>query len=198
MANKGRKKYEPDSSKIIEALGGDEYELLKKVLDRPAIASDLSASWLRVQQARLRLAKEHLDAALALQEMGVPGAMRPEKRSVISRAYYAMFCAARAALSYHESADRNDHRNLPAWVRNAPFGPGPDRDRVVTALNKYRAARNEADYSPFYPRPIGHDAAAAVKEARAVLRICTRWIGETRRQRTPPARKQSKRRGATT
>jgi uncharacterized protein (UPF0332 family) len=184
MAIKGRRRYEADPRKIIEELGGNDYELLSRAFSCPSIVSDLATSWLHVQQERLRLAQEHLHAAIVLNETGVPGAIRPEKRAVISRAYYAMFCAARAALSFHENADRNDHKNLPAWVNKAPLGRKPDRIRVVNALNRFRAARNEADYSPFYPRPLGQDAKAAIKEARAVLRICQRWIKDTARYRT--------------
>ena len=50
---------------------------------------------------------------------------------MISRAYYAMFCSARAALSYHENSDKNDHSKLPDWLRKAPLGPQDDRNRVV-------------------------------------------------------------------
>jgi len=191
MAPKGRRKYEPDRRKVIEVLSGDQYEFLKKMISRPEIATDLSTAWLHVQQKRLELAKDHLDVAEALNEKGVPGAIRPDKRSVISRAYYAMFCAARAAVSYHLNGDNDGHTELPKRLGKVPLGPQADRDRVVAALTKFRAARNEADYSPFYPTPLGRDSGAAIAEARAVLRICTRWINETARERKTSAKKSA-------
>lgn len=191
MAKKGRKRYEPDRRKLIEEISGDEYQLIREALARPDIASDLPGAWLHVQRARLRLADEHLAVAEQLNVRGVSGAIRSEKRSVVSRAYYAMFCAARAALSYHFNGDRDGHKEVPQMLAKAPLGKQSERDRVVTALNTFRAARNEADYSPFYPRPLGEDARRAIQEARAVVKTCRRWVEATAKARAPvgPRRK---------
>ena len=186
MAPKGRKRYEPDPSKFIEQMDGNDFQFVRDVLARPDVASDLPRAWLHVQEERLRLAGEHLAVAEKLNDLGVSGEIRPEKRSVVSRAYYAMFCAARAAVSYHSNGDRNDHKKLPGWVGDSPLGKQAERDRVVNALNTFRAARNEADYSPFYPRPLGEDARQAIKEARAVVKTCKGWVRETAKARTPP------------
>lgn len=176
MARRGRKKYRPDPRKVIEELKDQERELLSKVLAEPAVASDLEGAWLHVQVERFKLAEHHLEVAVALNEGGTPGKISHEKRSVISRAYYAMFCAVRATLSYYKNSDKNHHTNLPVWLAGAPFASRADLDRVVAALQKFRAARNEADYSPFYPRPLGKDATEAIKEAKAVIRISKRWL----------------------
>jgi uncharacterized protein (UPF0332 family) len=186
MAPKGRKRYEPDRRKFIELLSGDQLQLLTDVLGRPDVASDLPGAWLHVQQERLRLAEQHLAVAKALNQSGIAGAIRPEKRSVVSRAYYAMFCAARAALSYHFNGDRDGHQEVPKMLAKAPLGQQAERDRVVAALNRFRAARNEADYSPFYPRPLGKDARDAITEAQAVVKACKRWMKVTANGRTPP------------
>jgi hypothetical protein len=136
----------------------------------------LGKAWLGVQTERLRLAQAHLAVAEKLNAEGTQGNSGPEKRSVISRAYYAMFCAARAALAYHESGDTNDHGKLPTGVRDVSTWKQPQRDRVVSALIKYRTFRNDADYSPFYPRQLGRDAVEALQEARAVVKISIDWL----------------------
>jgi uncharacterized protein (UPF0332 family) len=185
MGAKGRKRYQPDEQKFIEQLSTDQYQLLRDVLARPDLASDLPGAWLHVQQERLELARQHLAVAEALNESGVSGKILPEKRSVVSRAYYAMFCAARAALSYHSNGDQDGHSALPKAFKKAPIGTQAERDRVVAALSKFRAARNEADYSPFYPRPLGQDARQAIKEARYVVRMAHKWIDSAVKGRTP-------------
>lgn len=189
MAGKGRKKYEPDKRKFIELLGGDQYQLLRDLLALPGVSSDLPGAWLHVQRERLQLAEHHLEVAEELNQRGVPGEIRPEKRSVVSRAYYAMFCAARAALSYHYNGDRDGHKEVAQVLAKTPLGGQAERDRVVTALNRFRAARNEADYSPFYPRPLGKDARDAIQEARAVVRLCRKWVEATAKARTPRKKK---------
>jgi uncharacterized protein (UPF0332 family) len=185
MAVRGRRKYEPDKRKFIELLGTDQYQLLRDVLARPEVASDLPGSWLHVQRERLRLAEQHLAVAEELNKGGVSGEIRPEKRSVVSRAYYAMFCAARAALSYHFNGDHDGHTAVPKALAKSPLGKQAERDRVVGSLNAFRAARNEADYSPFYPRPLGQDARRAIQEARYVVKIARKWIDGTARARAP-------------
>ena len=189
MVAKGRRKYEPDKRKFIELLGGDQYQLLRDALVRPEVVSDLPGAWLHVQRERLQLAEQHLAVAEELNQSGVSGEIRPEKRSVVSRAYYAMFCAARAALSYHFNGDRDGHKEVAQALAKAPIGKQADRDRAATALNRFRAARNEADYSPFYPRPLGKDARDAIQEARAVVRLCRKWVEATARARTPRKKK---------
>ncbi len=175
-AKTGRKRFTPDPVKIVEGLGDQDLGLLKSVLGEPAVCADLDGAWLKVQEERMLLAAHHLAVGVSLNAGGTPGKSSPEKRSVISRAYYAMFCAARAALSYHKTADKNEHSELPKWIAKSPLGPRDERDRVIQALTRFRAARNEADYSPFYPRPLGRDARDAIAEAKAVIRICKRWV----------------------
>jgi hypothetical protein len=87
-----------------------------------------------------------------------------------------MYCAARAAYAHETYGDVDGHREIAVKVQHSQLGTPQERDRVVSALNKYRALRNEADYSPFYPAPLGRDANLAVREARAVVRIARKWV----------------------
>ncbi|MCA9646809.1 MAG: HEPN domain-containing protein [Myxococcales bacterium] len=183
-ADKGRKRFTPHPAKIVESLTGEERRILESVLGRPSVAEDVQRAWLHVQEERIRLAKSHLAVAELLNGLGTPGLITPEKRSVISRAYYATFCAARAALSFHLGSDRNDHQQLPLWLRKAQnLGPEPQRNRVSAALSQLRNTRNQADYSPFYPEPLGADARYAVREAKAAIRLCTGWLKQEARSR---------------
>lgn len=169
--------------KRVEKLSAEDYALVAGVLSSP-LARNWAAAWAEVADDRLRLAESHLAVAVAVQAAGRQGVGGAEKRSVISRAYYAMFCAGRSALSLVENGDVNDHQKLPAILnKSTVLGPQADRDAVVAALNKYRALRNEADYSAYYPAPLGRDARAAVAAARKVLRICKRWVKTTKRTR---------------
>jgi uncharacterized protein (UPF0332 family) len=168
---------------LVEKLTSEEYELVGRVLGSP-LAVDWPRAWADVAEHRLELAAAHLVVALALQGTGRRGLGGPEKRSVISRAYYAMFCAGRAALALETSGDVNDHQGVASRLnKTTSLGPTPNREAVVAALNKYRALRNEADYSAYYPAPLGRDARAAIAAARKVLRICKGWVKTTRKAR---------------
>jgi hypothetical protein len=87
-----------------------------------------------------------------------------------------MYSASRAVLAYSGNGDIDGHEKVAAKLNGSSIGTQPDRDRVVAALNKFRALRNEADYSPFYPAPLGRDANLAFAEGKAVVRICRGWV----------------------
>ena len=183
MASKGRKRYVPPPEKRLEQLRDDEFKLLKDVAGSAVLVSGIEQAWCNVQKSRLELAQVHLDVAVRLTGGGIRGAIQPEKRSVISRAYYAMYCAARAGFSFHDRCDRDDHRKLPELIAKSNLGSQPERDRVVGALNRYRNLRNEADYSPYYPTPLGLDAKMAIRDATTVLSICNKWFRKTAENR---------------
>lgn len=160
---KGRPKYSPGPLKSIERLSSDEIDQIKGLAKLRAkhgidLVGDLETHWLEVARARLNLADAHLQAAEKLVGIGVRGKIDERNRSVVSRAYYAMYSAARAALAYNAYGDVDGHEKVAAKIGASSIGKQPDRDRVAAALNKFRALRNEADYSPFYPAPLGKDA----------------------------------------
>jgi len=55
---KGRKRFRPDPTKVVETLDDKERELLRRVLAEPAVAADLDGARLHVQEERLRLAQQ--------------------------------------------------------------------------------------------------------------------------------------------
>lgn len=181
---KGRPKYSPGPLKSIERLSSDEIEQVRRLAKLRArhgidLVADLDRRWLDVTNARLALADAHFDVAFRLIGGGVKGKIDEKNRSVVSRGYYAMYSAARAALAYAADGDIDGHEKVAAKLNGSSMGKQAERDRVVAALNKFRALRNEADYSPFYPAPLGKDAKLALREAKAVVRICRRWVRST-------------------
>ena len=92
---------------------------------------------------RIKLAVAFYRDAVALQ--AAPGIL---KRSVISRAYYAMYHAARSATYIDFGGDDHEaHTSLPTKLP-ADF---PDRMTWQNKLKNARLERNRADYDP-YPR----------------------------------------------
>jgi uncharacterized protein (UPF0332 family) len=178
---KGRRKYSPGPLKSIERLSSDEIDQIKSLAKLRTqhgidLVADLEGHWLDVARARLNLADAHFQAAEKLVGIGVKGKIDERNRSVVSRAYYAMYSAARAVLAYGSYGDVDGHEKVAAKLNGASIGKQADRDRVVAALNKFRALRNEADYSPFYPAPLGKDAKLALAEGKAIVRICRGWV----------------------
>lgn len=178
---KGRPRYAPSPLKAVEKLSSDEVEHIRNLrklrLDHAIdIVLDLDAHWLAVARDRLALAAVHYECARALVGSGTPGKINDLHRGAISRAYYAMYCAARAAYAHETYGDVDEHREVATKIQKTQLGTPQERDRVTSALNKYRALRNEADYSPYYPAPLGRDAKNALREAKAVVRIARRWV----------------------
>ena len=122
--------------KRIERLSGSEYSLLTDVLAAETLHNGWPLAWIEVADNRLSLADAHLSAARILHNdnTGDEGT----QRSVISRAYYAMFCAARAALSLDHNGDVNTHDKFPNLLNKATnLGPTEDRQIVSAALAKF-------------------------------------------------------------
>jgi len=125
----------------------------------------------RVASDRIGLARSLLRDAerLAAQQP-------PLYRASVSRGYYAMYHAMRAAaFVYHGGDDHQEHKILPT---KAP-GDMTDQDKWSNKLKDARERRNQADYDP-YPkserawRGIAHavlpDARAFIVEVRSYLR----------------------------
>ena len=105
---------------------------------------------------RLTLAKLHLKDATAVLTCGIP-----MNRAVVSRAYYALYHAARAAsyISYGGD-DHEQHTTLPLKFPS----DFPESDMWKNRLKDARFERNRADYDPY---PVG-DADFAATAARLV------------------------------
>lgn len=95
-----------------------------------------------------------------------------------------MFCAVRAVVSLDQNADANEHKTLPNLLAKSSIGAKAERDPVVASLARFRAHRNDADYSVVYPRDIRADAREAVREATKALRFARAQVRAILRTRT--------------
>ena len=174
---------DPDPYKLVEKLSAKEYRFIEQVVHSPPLTQDWSQAWLHIVKERLRLSATHLRVAISIH--GRIGS-RPDDetcRSVISRAYYSMYCAARAAVALETRGDINDHQRLSDVVKTIDTWSVEDRCAVGAALSRFRTLRNDADYSPFYPSALELDADESIITGVEVLRICRRWVKETKGKR---------------
>lgn len=124
----------------------------------------------QVAKDRLTLAKLHLkDATVVLK---CTPAMN---RAVVSRAYYALYHAARAATYISFGGDDHEqHTTLPTKFP-ADF---PDSDIWRNCLKNARLERNRADYDP-YPAGDADFAATAIKlvsEAKQFIKLTQSYL----------------------
>ena len=124
----------------------------------------------RVAQDRIKLAGLHLRQA-ATASRSTP----PRHRTTVSRAYYAMYHAARAA-SYI-SIGGDDHEQHSVLATKLP-GDFPDCNEWKNRLKTARLERNRADYDP-YPAGDGDFSGSAgeiMKHARLMLKLARVYL----------------------
>jgi len=149
--------------KLIERFSENTRKTVAEVLAHDSLSKDWPGAWVSVAEGRIALAGAHLAGAVMVQQASEDAPDPEVQRAVFSRAYYAMFCAARATLSLETGGDVNDHQKLPSILKGTTgLGPTEDRDVVVSAISKFRRLRNDADDSPYYTTSIVDDACAAV------------------------------------
>lgn len=125
---------------------------------------------IRVAKDRLTLAKLHLKDAVAASKC-----LPSMNRAVVSRAYYALYHAARAA-SYLSLGgdDYEQHSVLPTKFP----GDFPNADHWKNRLKEARLERNRADYDP-YPGGDADFAATAVRivgEAKQFIKLSQQYL----------------------
>ena len=98
-----------------------------------------------IAHRRILLAEGQLRCAVALAKFSREGERPEERLSAISRAYYAMYNAARALVFLRMGQDVSDHSKLPKHLPDDLH----NRESWREKLEKYRRYRNEADYDPF-------------------------------------------------
>jgi len=124
----------------------------------------------RVAAARIALAKE----MMAFGRFAL-AAERPMHRLVISRSYYCMYHAVRAAAFVHYGGDDHQrHDDLPQRMPN----DFPDAAAWGNQLKSAREYRNQADYDPYprtatYWQPI---AASVFCDAEQVLPLAIAYL----------------------
>lgn len=119
---------------------------------------------------RWHLADRHHRAANRL--LSLP---RPPYRTAISRLYYAMYHAMRAAaFIFHNGDDHEAHKSLP---QNVP-DDFPDKDFWANALKTARLVRNSADYDPYpkHARPWAKKAQIIKTDAKGLVRLARDYL----------------------
>lgn len=124
----------------------------------------------RVAKDRLRLANIHLNQALAASKVA-----SPLHRTTISRAYYAMYHAARAATYLSFGGDDHEQHSVLPTKLPTDF---PECDEWKNRLKEARLERNRADYDP-YPggdAEFKDSATRLVREARSFIKATRTYL----------------------
>lgn len=123
-----------------------------------------------VAKDRLKLANLHLRQAVGTSKL-----LEPLHRATISRAYYAMYHAARAATYISMGGDDHEqHSVLPGKIP-ADF---PDCEVWKNKLKEARLERNRADYDPYPAGDINFSdqASEILKNARLLMKQTTVYL----------------------
>lgn len=125
---------------------------------------------MRVAYDRIKLANLHLRQASASSRTKIP-----QHRSTVSRAYYAMYHAARAVTYISIGGDDHEQHSILPTKLPADF---PDCQEWKNRLKTARLERNRADYDP-YPAgdmEFGESAVALLQNARALVKLARDYI----------------------
>lgn len=125
-------------------------------MDEPA---DLMSpqTWLQVAESKMSHARQIFDIGLY--------------DDAISRAYYAMFYAAKAAL-LHKGLDLRKHSSAVAKFREVFVITGRIEPEYLRYLGQAQSARERSDYAPFVP--------ASREDAVQVLKTAETFIAKMR------------------
>lgn len=124
----------------------------------------------RVARDRLRLARSHLNAARAAAD-----SHPPQHRTTVSRAYYAMYHAARAATYLAVGGDDHEQHSVLHGKLPADF---PACNDWKNKIKDARLERNRADYDPYPQDEVAFSSAAKrlVQEAAAFVRTAKAYM----------------------
>lgn len=89
---------------------------------------------------------------------------------IISRCYYAMYHAARAAVFHHRRSDVDDHEGL-AVALSGILG-----SEWKIALDVWRKTRNRLDYSPYLPDDLAFQCRSCLDTAQGFLVECEQYL----------------------
>lgn len=124
----------------------------------------------RVAMDRLRLAGMHLKAAYSAAR-----AQPAQQRAAISRAYYSMYHAARAATYLAIGGDDHEQHSVLPGKLPADF---PKSDEWKNKLKDARLERNRADYDPYPGGDVefGDTAKRLVEDARSFMKLARAYL----------------------
>jgi uncharacterized protein (UPF0332 family) len=128
-------------------------------MDEPADLTD-PRTWLQVAETKLEHAHRIFEAGLY--------------DDVISRAYYAMFYAAKGAL-LTEGLDLRKHSSVVAKFREIFVVTGRIEADYLRYLGRVQSARERSDYAPFMPAG-REDAAEVLTAAGAFIARMTKVV----------------------
>ncbi|MGD0112186.1 MAG: hypothetical protein ABSD48_09990 [Armatimonadota bacterium] len=117
--------------------------------------------------ARMALARRFLSNAV-----DNAASEQPDFRLIVSRAYYAMYHAARSVVFAFSRADVDAHRELPSKLPS----DFPDRGLWVERLKGWRIRRDAADYSPFADEDQNALKADAIADSGAFYQLCSEYV----------------------
>lgn len=136
-----------------------------------------SRSGKSIQQLKMQVASDRLSLArLLLKDANSAAKAELElSRTVVSRAYYAMYHATRAATYLYYGGDDNEQHSVLPTKMPPDF---PNSDVWRTRLKDARLERNRADYDP-YPKgekdflPI---ALQMIKQAKELIQVSQKYL----------------------
>jgi uncharacterized protein (UPF0332 family) len=130
-----------------------------------------------IKRLQVRVANDRLKLArLQLRDAEAASKMAPQlARTAVSRAYYAMYHAARAATYLSFGGDDHEKHSILPTKLPADF---PNSDVWKNKLKNARLERNRADYDPY---PLGDMSFLAVhpvliSEAKELIRITKQYL----------------------
>lgn len=124
----------------------------------------------RVALDRIKLANLHLRQASSASKTKIP-----QYRSTVSRAYYAMYHAARAVTYISIGGDDHEQHSVLPTKLPPDF---PDCENWKNALKLARLERNRADYDP-YPsgdNEFSKSAEQLLQNARTMLKVARVYL----------------------
>ena len=154
--------------KSLAKFTGDRIDCIRRILaDGGPLTSERFEEFLgEIANRRMALADGLLGAARALAAHGGRDCLL----SAVSRAYYAMYNAARAVVFLLAGKDVDNHEAL---ARSLPHRV-PRQAEWQKKLNDYRRLRNEADYDPFSVWDADDQWRRIAADAEAFLTIARR------------------------
>ena len=154
--------YSPDLLGSFERISSERYSLLLKLVQGGLFPqSDLEGIVEAVTIQRYQLALNFQQSAQAITLNS-----EIDARNVISRNYYAMYQAACTVIFHVHREDAEGHEAIAKKI-------GPILGTAFqNLLNKGRDYRNDADYSPFPPINLFHEANQSYHAASVFLTEC--------------------------
>ncbi|MFQ6073187.1 MAG: HEPN domain-containing protein [Methanosarcinales archaeon] len=155
-------------SKLI-TLTPEKWGLLEELGSANALDLDKVKSMVQeIADKRMKFAEQYLNIAKMLLDNDL------HYQSVISRAYYGMYHAARAAVYVQMRLDVLTHKDLIKKFRKVLINVYGD-DTLGDWMNDWRTNRNRCDYNPF-EEPTKEICNQAIRDCETIIETCKNLI----------------------